>query len=183
MTPGRGLLPFYGEDSEWMALNTPIDQAKIGFPFEEDGEPLIDLRAMSYFYLTYYPKELGPASFYIVALRDADGKQLHAQDTYCLKVPKDTPAKDFWSVIAYSMVTKGFIRGAESVGRSSRQLDEMTVNDDGSVNVYFAPTAPDGKEANWIPTGEDFFLMFRLYGPEEAAFDKTWQLGEIEKVK
>ena len=40
-----------------------------------------------------------------------------------------------------------------------------------------------GKEANWIPTGEDFFLMFRLYGPEKSAFDKTWQLGEIEKVK
>jgi hypothetical protein len=37
--------------------------------------------------------------------------------------------------------------------------------------------------AIWIPTGEDFFLMFRLYGPEEIAFDKTWQLGEIEKVK
>jgi acetolactate synthase regulatory subunit len=50
-----------------------------------------------------------------------------------------------------------------------------------------APTAssaaPKGKEANWIPTGEDFFLMFRLYGPEETAFKKTWRLGEIEKVK
>jgi hypothetical protein len=183
VTPGRGLLPFYGDDSEWMAFNTPIDQAKIGFPFEEDGVPMIDLRAMSYFYLTYYPKELGPASFYIVALRDADGNQLNSKDTYRLKVPKDTPAKDFWSVIVYSMVTKGFIRGAESVGRSSRKLDEMTVNDGGSVDVYFAPNAPEGKEANWIPTGEDFFLMFRIYGPEAAAFDKTWQLGEIEKVK
>jgi hypothetical protein len=183
VTQGSGLLPFYGEGSEWMAFNTPIDQAKIGFPFEEDGEPLIDLRAKSYFYLTYYPKELGPASFYIVALRDGDGNQLNAKDTYKLNVPKDTPAKDFWSVIAYSMATKGFIRDAESVGRSSQELDKMTVNDDGSVDVYFAPKAPKGKEANWIPTGEDFFLMFRLYGPEEAAFKKTWQLGEIEKVK
>jgi hypothetical protein len=48
--------------------------------------------------------------------------------------------------------------------------------------VYFAPTSPKGKEANWIPTGEDFFLMFRLYGPGEAAFDKTWQLDEVERL-
>jgi hypothetical protein len=93
------------------------------------------------------------------------------------------PAKDFWAMIAYSMVTKGFIRDAESVGRSSQELDKMTVNDEGSVDVYFAPKAPRGKEANWIPTGEDFFLMFRIYGPEEAAFDKIWRLGGIEKVK
>jgi hypothetical protein len=182
VTPGSGLLPFYGEGSEWMAFNTPIDQAKIGFPFEEDGEPLIDLRAKSYFYLSYLPKVLGPSSFYIVALRDADGNQLNAEDTYRLNVPANSPAEDFWSVIAYSMVTKGFIRDAESVGRSSRELDEMTVNDDGSVDVYFAPSAPDGQEANWIPTGEDFFLMFRLYGPEAAAFDKTWQLDEVERL-
>jgi len=182
VTPGGGLVPFYGEDSEWMAFNTPIEQAKKGFPFEEDGEPLIDLRAMSYFYLSYYPKSLGPASFYVVTLRDADGNQLNGKDTYRLNVPKDTPAKDFWSVIAYSMTTKGFIRNAKSVGRSSRQLEEMAVNDDGSVDVYFAPTASDGKEANWIPTGEDFFLVFRLYGPEETAFDKTWQLNDVQRV-
>lgn len=108
--------------------------------------------------------------------------QLNGKATYRLNVPKDTTAKDFWSVIAYSMTTKGFIRNAKSVGRSSRQLEEMTVNDDGSVDVYFAPTASDGKEANWIPTGEDFFLVFRLYGPEETAFDKTWQLNDVQRV-
>jgi hypothetical protein len=87
-------------------------------------------------------------------------------------------------VIAYGMENKGFIRGTERVGRSSRQLDEMNVNDDGSVDVYFGPKAPKGEESNWVSTGgEDFFLMFRLYGPGEAAFDKTWQLGEVELVK
>jgi hypothetical protein len=25
--------------------------------------------------------------------------------------------------------------------------------------------------------------MFRLYGPEEAALDKSWQIGNIEKVQ
>jgi hypothetical protein len=87
-------------------------------------------------------------------------------------------------VIAYNMENKGFIRGAERVGRSSQQLDEMNVNDDGSVDVYFGPKAPEGQESNRVSTGgEDFFLMFRLYGPGEAAFDKTRRPGEIEFVE
>jgi hypothetical protein len=183
VTPGGGLVPYYGGDNQWMAFNAPADQAKIGFPFETDGVPLIDLRAKSYFYLTYYPKKLGPASFYITSLRDADGNQLTGKNTYKLNVPKNTPARDFWSAIVYSMKTKGFVRDAKRVGLSRRQIDKMVVNKDGSVDIYFAPKAPKGFEKNWIPTGKDFFVMFRLYGPEKQAFDKSWVLKNIEKVK
>ena len=49
----------------------------------------------------------------------------------------------------------------------------MKTNGDGSVDVFFAPRAPDGLESNWIPTGEPFFLLFRLYGPDEPLFEKT----------
>jgi hypothetical protein len=59
----------------------------------------------------------------------------------------------------------------------------MKSNADGSVDVYFAPKPPAGLESNWIPTGEDFFLLFRLYGPEKALFDKTWKLDDVERVK
>jgi hypothetical protein len=93
------------------------------------------------------------------------------------------PAKDFWSVIVYSMKTKGFVSKAERVGLSSRNTDTMQANEDGSYDVYFSPKAPAGKEANWIPTDEDFFLLFRLYGPETKDFYKTWSIGDVEKVK
>jgi hypothetical protein len=182
VTPGGGLVPFYGGNSQWQAFNVPIDQAKIGFPFEKDGVPLIDLRAKSYFYLTYYPAKLGASSFYITALRDAEGELMNGEDTYRLNVSKDTPARDFWSAIVYSLKSKGFIEDAERVGLSSRGIDHMIKNDDGSIDLYFAPAAPEGFEANWLPTGEDFFVMFRLYGPEEAAIDKSWVLDNIEKV-
>jgi hypothetical protein len=41
-----------------------------------------------------------------------------------------------------------------------------------------------GKEPNWIPTdpARRFELMFRLYGPTKALFDKTWKLPDVEKV-
>ena len=75
-----------------------------------------------------------------------------------LYVAADTPAEDFWSVIVYSMETKGFIQGAERVGLASTKLESMNVNDDGSVDIYFAPEAPEDQKSNWIPTGEDWFI-------------------------
>ena len=57
-------------------------------------------------------------------------------------------------------------------------------NADGSVDVYFGPVAPAGKESNWVPTSANgkFEILFRLYGPQKPLFDKTWRLPDIEQV-
>src|SRR5580704_12274771 len=31
--------------------------------------------------------------------------------------------------------------------------------------------------------GKNFFLIFRLYGPEKVFFEKTWKLADVEKVQ
>ena len=137
----------------------------------------------AYFWITYLPATLGGGTLYLTGLRDSGGRLLEGTSTYRLRVPADTPAADFWSVIAYSMQTKGFIGGVERVGLSSALDGEtMQANADGSVDVYLAPVAPEGLVSNWIPTGEDFFVLFRLYGPGPALFDRTWVLGDIERV-
>ncbi|MEM9017670.1 MAG: DUF1214 domain-containing protein, partial [Verrucomicrobiota bacterium] len=45
--------------------------------------------------------------------------------------------------------------------------------------------APEGKEANWIQTvpGKGWSTMFRLYGPLEAWFDRTWIPGDPALVE
>jgi hypothetical protein len=72
------------------------------------------------------------------------------------------------------------------VPRASRssQVADLQKNADGSVNIYFGPGAPAGKESNWVPTDPSrrFEVIFRLYGPEKALFDKTWRLLDIENV-
>ncbi len=182
-TPGALLKPYYDEANQWQVFNVPQDQAKLGFPFEADGIPLVDLRAQNYFFVTYLPKVLGGSSFYLTGLRDADGNILIGSDTYRLNIPANTPARDFWSVIVYSTASKGFIRDAQRVGISSRELDRLEVNPDGSVDVYFGPRAPEGHGSNWIPTGEDWFTLFRFYGPESAVFDRSFVLPDIQKLK
>lgn len=53
------------------------------------------------------------------------------------------------------------------------------------MDVYFGPKAPAGKDGNWVPTdpARKFELMFRLYAPEKAFFDKVWVLPDAEIVK
>ena len=182
-TEGKAMLPWW-KDKNWYMWNFAEGQAEAGFPYVDDEKILIDQRAGgSYFWITYLPKNLGGGTFYLTGLKDSDGNFYDGKSTYRLRVPKDTPAKDFWSVIVYSMATKGFVEGVDRVGISSRDKDTLKFNNDGSVDVYFAPKPPKGWESNWIPTGEDFFLLFRLYGPDKPLFEKTWVLDDLEKVK
>ena len=85
----------------------------------------------------------------------------------------------------YDVATRALIDNKEELAdRSSRQPD-LVKNADDSVDLYVGPKAPVGFEKNWIPTvpGKAWFPYFRLYGPTEAHFDRTWILPNIEKVK
>jgi hypothetical protein len=52
------------------------------------------------------------------------------------------------------------------------------------VDIYCGPKAPAGFESNWIPTvpGKNWFAYFRFYEPTQPYFDKSWPLGDFEKV-
>ena len=192
-TEGETVAPLWVKDgkklSEWSFWNFG-DQAKMGFPFEDGEEILVDKRAGSYFYVTFLPNKLGGATFYLTGLRDSDGNMLNGKDTYKLNVPADVPAKDFWSAIVYNMETKNFNRGVDRVGASTKDLDKMIKNADGSVDVYYAPNlnkVPKGYEANWVTTqsstdSSDWFFLFRLYRPETRDWFKTWMLNDVENI-
>ncbi|MEM9657446.1 MAG: DUF1214 domain-containing protein, partial [Planctomycetota bacterium] len=62
---------------------------------------------------------------------------------------------------------------------------DVVQNDDGSYDIYFGPTAPNGRESNWVQTvpGKGWNTIFRLYGPLESWFDQTWRPGEIELLE
>ena len=180
-SPGYSL-ETYWPDRQWQGPRQPSQD---GFVFDEGEYLLLDPRSSLFHWATFFPRRLGRASAYLVSLRDADGALLSGDHAYRLTVPAKVPARDFWSVIAYNKETKAFIyNDADKVGLSSYDTSTMTVNDDGTIDIYFGETAPAGLEANWIPTaGEDFFLLFRFYGPEDAYFDKTFKLPDVEKTR
>lgn len=138
-------------------------------------------RAMTYFLACAPPARLGKASVYLMAFVDADGNALTGDKAYRLHVPAHVPAKQFWACTAYAVSDAAFMRYAPRVEINSYDTNIVT-NDDGSVDLYFGPEPPAGHEANWIYTAptESWFAMFRFYGPEDAVFDKSWQLPDIE---
>ena len=115
---------------------------------------------------------------------DSDGDWLHGSHTYKLTLPPNPPAKDFWSVVAYDSQTRAMLQTDQQFPSVNNQPGGAEPNPDGSIDVYFAPEVPEGKESNWIQTipGKSVWILLRLYGPLEPWFDKTWRPGSIVKI-
>ncbi len=130
-------------------------------------------------------KTIGKGSQYAVNVTDANGEFLQGDRTYKLNIPKNVPAKDFWSVVAYDPQTRSELQTDQPFPSKNNKRDDLLVNADGSVDLYFGPKAPNGREHNWVQTvpSKGWFAILRLYGPMQAWFDKTWRPGEFEPVK
>ena len=129
-------------------------------------------------------KMVGAGSQYAWAERDSQGRYLDGAKNYRMKVPANIPAKDFWSVVIYDPQTRSMLQTGQRFPSRNSVRDTLVENADGSVDLYFGPEAPQGKEDNWIQTvpGKGWFSIIRLYGPLEPWFDKTWRPGEIERL-
>ncbi len=128
-------------------------------------------------------KMVGIGSQYVSGYRDSDGNFLMGENNYKLHLPSGIPAKDFWSVTLYHPDTRSLLQNG-MVKPSINSFDEPEVNEDGSVDLYFGPEAPEGKEKNWVKTipGEGWMTLIRLYGPLEPFFDQTWKPDDIVKM-
>ncbi len=174
---------YYYPDSAWQMLWIG------GYDFSPGGVLDLDARTL-YFYGSWgvspamTVEMVGVGSQYAMAMRDAAGQYLDGGKAYRLHLPAPIPAKDFWSVLVYDPQTRSMLQTDQRFPSLSSQKEGLIVNPDSSVDVYFGPTPPAGKETNWVQTipGKGWFATLRLYGPLEAWFDKTWRPGEIELV-
>jgi hypothetical protein len=150
---------------------------------DADRYPL-DGRATLYSMAFFSAKHLGEGQFYLVTLKDRDGRALDGGKAYRLNVPPNVPVSLYWSAVVYDRATHALIRNTTHSSRSSN-TQGLRANSDGSVNIHFGPKPPKGMETNWIPTrrGGGFEVMFRFYGPKPQLFDKTWILSDIERGK
>ncbi len=172
----------YWPDRHYVSLlQTDANRA---FSFVYGDRVDVTARALQYFWCTYVPKYLSdtPATQYMMAMADRDGQPLQPDKLYKLEVPADMPVKQFWAVTVYDRATFGFIYSdTNRTTLSSFDLPGLTKNADGSVTIYVGPVAPDGLEANWIPTsGKRPLPAVRFYGPTEAFNTKTFKLPDFE---
>ena len=175
--------PPLNNDARWAVPAMPelIKAGSSGY-VETDIYP-VDARCLTYAIGYIGIKRLGTAQIYLISGKDKDGDALSGAETYRLHVPANVPTKQYWSATVYDRKTHALIK---NVSRSSRASNatEVQKNADSSVDIYFSAKAPQGKESNWVPTDPNgkFEVLFRMYGPEKPLFEKTWKLGDIEKV-
>ena len=127
----------------------------------------------------------GKGSAYLGSYYDADGNALMGGNNYSLHIEPNPPAALFWSITVYDIANRLIIRNDTRRSDRSSRSEDLITNTDGSVDLYFGPEAPKGKEGNWIQSnkGQSFFVYLRLYGPEQAYFDQTFPMNKIEKMK
>jgi hypothetical protein len=156
----------------------------------QPGVRNLDGRTMMFYYATgitpaMAAKMVGVGSQYAGAFVDSEGKPLDGSKTYKIHLPPGIPAKNFWSFVLYDNQTRSELQTDAQFPSIGSQKKDLVANPDMSVDVWFGPTAPQGHEANWVQTvpGKGWNVLLRLYGPEQAWFDKTWKPGEFESVK
>ncbi len=92
-------------------------------------------------------KMVGKGSQYALAYTDEDGNYLDGSKQYRLKIPADVPAKDFWSIVVYDPQTRSQLQTGQPFPAKNSERHQMIANGDGSIDLYFGPRPPAGKEA------------------------------------
>jgi hypothetical protein len=131
-----------------------------------------------------FRRDPAAGSLYWLGLRDSAGMYLDGGKTYRLNVPVPVPAKLFWSVTVYDAETRSQVQTEQGKAalRSLFELRALPAGD--TADLYFGPATPRGCEGRWIQTipGKGWFVYFRIYGPQQPAFDGSWKPGDFEEM-
>jgi hypothetical protein len=180
-------------DRRWLNpmdnVTPPSPRTTLDLSFKNVAGGYLALDARTWFFTDYYSispgmlsKVPGKGAMYMIGFTDNEGTPLLGGSNYRLSLPANIPAANFWSVTLYEAENaSGLANGQPFPSLGSR--DKPAQNADGSTDLYLGPKAPKGKEGNWLATvpGRGYFAIIRLYGPTEAALNKSWKPGDLEK--
>lgn len=123
-------------------------------------------------------------ALYATSRVDATGQPLNGANRYVMHLKKGQmpPGDAFWSLTLYNN-KQAFV--ANPIGRYAiGDRDKLRYNRDGSLDIHIQNARPPGNQAaNWLPAPPDAFnLMLRVYWPERAMLDGTWNPPAVEQV-
>ena len=123
-------------------------------------------------------------AMYIMAEVDADGAVLHGGSRYFLHFSAYAePRVDaFWSITLYGRKDCLLVAnpiGRHSIGDRTRGLHREP---DGALDIWIQADDP-GPGMNWLPApaGESFYLVLRLYQPQRAHLEDTFDYPPVRR--
>ena len=171
------------------SIRRPEITAEGAIPHQSDGARKINARiAFFYPYTGITPAMCmrlpGIGSQYLIATKDGNGEYLDGDHSYRLTLPPGIPQSRFWSVMVYDRQTRSMLQTGQTKPDVGSQSGQVVPSPDGSTEILFGASAPEGKVSNWLQTvpGKGFFVILRLYNPMPSFFDKTWRPSEIEPI-
>jgi len=194
----------YYEGSYWSSplweggalFETPPPLFKDGMfkPYPPTGATTLDARTAFYYSAILDSPAMvmrlpDAGSQYLVGVLDSKGEPFDGAKTYKVTLPKDIPARAFWSFTLYDNQTRSMLQTPQKYPRAGSQSYPSPAAEaaaDGTTTVYFSPTQPKGvARGNWIQTDpkKGWFALLRLYSPLPSFFDKSWRPTEIEQVE
>src|SRR5262249_2294437 len=119
----EGFPPFW-DKSHWMFPTNPEAADGQATTYAKHEHYALDARGVAYSYAYIAIKRLGAGQFYLISIRDKNGKGYDGGKSYRLTVPPNAPVDQYWSVTAYDRQTHALIRKMKRASRSS-QIPEM----------------------------------------------------------
>jgi hypothetical protein len=112
-----------------------------------------DLNARISYFTNYYsisPGMMpGKGAGYLIGFRDSAGNFYSGDESYRLHLPAPVPAANFWSLTLYDALTASGLDNGQPFP-SLNSHDHPAANAGASFDLFVGPTAPPGKEVNWL---------------------------------
>jgi hypothetical protein len=120
---------------------------------------------------------IGQEAFYPILFTDSEDRPLSGENNYTIHFEPGQlpPVQAFWSITLYNNKTL-FVDNPINRYNVGMYTEGLKNNTDGSMDIYIQNVNPGPeRESNWLPAPPDTFsLLMRLYLPESAALDGTW---------
>ena len=128
-------------------------------------------------------------AIYPMARQDSNGRSFDGSHGYQITFTTLPPAKAFWSVTIYDTSYDG-TAGYLVENPINRYLTNSTTQglvsgSDGSLTITIQRQQPQDphQQANWLPAPEEtFYLVLRIYWPEQAALQGDWTPPPVVRI-
>ncbi|WP_419712708.1 DUF1254 domain-containing protein [Pseudomonas sp. NFX224] len=122
----------------------------------------------------------------MAGIADTDGQPLNGNNHYVLHFDKGAfPAvQAYWGLTIYRLPERLFYPNPTGRWTVNSVDKSLKYNDDGSLDVYIQRQAPQGQEANWLPSPDGpFQLILRAYrATDPGIFNGDWAPPAIRRV-
>ena len=128
-------------------------------------------------------------AIYLDGRKDDQGEPFSSDKKYQVHFDRDQlpQVKAFWSISIYNQSDGSFVTNEINRYSIGSNTQEMTYNDDGSLDIFIQALSPVGatEKSNWLPSPKSggFYLDLRLYNPDKGLQNGTWEPPMVKVIK